>query len=362
MRLSEIVINRIKEEGPISFHDFMEMCLYFPELGYYTSTKDKIGKNGDYFTSSTLSPVFGELVGKQLEEMWNYLGQESFDIVEYGAGTGALCDAILNYLKKNEKLYKNVNYYIIEKSSAMRDKQKAYLNEKVSWHDSIQSIPEINGCILSNELVDNFAVHQVVMKNELMEVFVDYKNGFVELLHPAKKELKEYLSELRVHLEKEFRTEINLQATNWIKEIAGYLKKGYVLTIDYGYPSHELYSEDRKAGTLMCYNKHKINSQPYHDIGEQDITSHVNFSAICLWGYKNGLEYSGFTDQRRFLSALGFRDHLKKTETPGQDYLNFKKERFLTDTLLREMGSKFKVLIQHKGVLKNNLKGLQVCE
>jgi SAM-dependent MidA family methyltransferase len=336
----------------------MEMCLYFPELGYYTSVSDKIGKNGDYFTSPTFSPVFGELIGKQLEEMWNVLEQKPFTIVEYGAGTGALCAAILGYLKNNQKLYNELHYCIIEKSLVMREKQKIHLNEKVSWYDSIKSIPEINGCVLSNELVDNFSVHQVVMKNELMEVFVDYNNGFIELLEPAKKELIDYMTELKVDLTNEFRTEINLEAIKWIKEIAEYLKKGYVLTIDYGYPSFELYNEYRGYGTLMCYNKHKTNNKPYHNIGAQDITSHVNFSALCLWGFKNGLQYSGFTDQSRFLSALGFKDHIKTKEIPGQDYFNFKNETNLTQTLIKEMGSKFKVLIQHKNTPEYKLMGL----
>ena len=137
-----------------------------------------------------------------------------------------------------------------------------------------------------------------------------------------------------------------------------HFKKGYVLTIVYGYPSFELYSDYREFGTLMCYNKHKTNNHPYSFIGAQDITSHVNFSALCLWGYKNGLEYSGFTDQSRFLSALGFREQIKKNAIPGQDYLNFKNEMLLTQTLIKEMGTKFKVLIQQKDTPNHKLIGL----
>lgn len=359
MLLAEIIQERIQKEGPVSFHDFMEMSLYYPQLGYYTSSKDKIGTGGDYYTSPNLTPVFGAMIGHQLEEMWITLGEKKFTIVEYGAGTGSLCHAVLDFLKRNRKLYDQLNYCIIEKSPVMREKEKAHLNEKVSWYNSIKEIPEITGCILSNELVDNFSVHQVVMEDELMEIFVDYKNGFVEVLKPASKELKDYLAELKVVLPKGFRTEINLEATDWIKEIAASLKRGYAITIDYGYPSSELYREYRSCGTLMCYNKHKINDHPYIDIGEQDITSHVNFSALTHWGYKNGLEYCGFTEQGHFLLALGFREYLKKTEVPGDDYLNYKKEVFLTRTLLMDMGSKFKVLIQHKGMSRPELLGLK---
>src|ERR1700739_1572357 len=157
MLLSEIIKQKIVSEGPISFRDFMEMALYYPELGYYTSTKDKIGKSGDYYTSTTLTPVFGELIGRQLEEMWYLLGEEPFTIVEYGAGTGALCNSILGFLKSNKKLYNELKHCMLEKSTSLRTIQKQLLNEKVSWHDSIQSITGITGCILSNELVDNFS-------------------------------------------------------------------------------------------------------------------------------------------------------------------------------------------------------------
>src|SRR3546814_13123721 len=129
--------------------------------------------------------------------MWSILGKGPFTIVEYGAGTGALCRAILDFLKRDKKLYDQLHYCIIEKSPSMREKEKAILHEKVSWHDSIQTIPNIKGCILSNELVDNFAVHQVVMADELMEVFVGYENGFIERLVPANDRLKDRSDERR---------------------------------------------------------------------------------------------------------------------------------------------------------------------
>src|SRR5688572_14846279 len=164
--LSEIIIQKIKNEGPVSFHDFMEMALYYPELGYYMSAQNKIGTNGDYYTSSNLTPVFGAMIGRQIEEMWSLLEEKAFTVVEYGAGTGFLCHDILDHLKNNEKSYNQLTYCIIEKSPVMREKEKAHLNEKVIWYNSIRDIPEINGCILSNELLDNFSVHQVVMEDE----------------------------------------------------------------------------------------------------------------------------------------------------------------------------------------------------
>ncbi len=360
MQLTDVIIQKIKEEGPVPFHDFMDMCLYYPDLGYYTSPEDKIGPSGDYYTSANLSPVFGALIGKQIEKMWSILDEQPFTIVEYGAGTGLLCHDILDYLKDKETLYNQLNYCIIEKSPVMREKMKKHLREKVSWYDSIDEIGEITGCILSNELVDNFPVHQVVMEDELMEVFVDHANGFVELLRPAREELSDYLAELDVQFPKGFRAEINLKAIEWIKEIASALKQGFVITIDYGYVSSELYRENRSSGTLMCYHKHSLNDYLYENIGEQDITSHVNFSALQHWGLKYGLDYCGLTSQAQFLLALGLIESLNKTMEQGEpSWLDYKKHAFLKHTLLVDMGSKFKVLIQRKGVPDHEVLGLK---
>lgn len=360
MILSELIIEKIQKEGPVSFHDFMEMALYYPELGYYTSDKEKIGPDGDFYTSSNLTSAFGAMIGKQLEEMWHLLDRKPFTIVEYGAGTGALCHDILDYLKSNEKFYANLKYCIIEKSPAMREKEKNHLHEKVSWHESIAEIGEINGCIISNELLDNFSVHQVIMKENLMEIFVDYKDDFFEILKPADESLTNYFSEMNVQLPKEFHAEINLQAIQWIKEIAASLKKGFIITIDYGYLSDDLYCPKRSWGTLMCYNHHKVNSHPYVDIGKQDITSHVNFSALTHWGLKNGIEVCGFTDQPRFLLALGFKEYLRQQEEKNENITQSAlKEAILTHAFLTDMGSKFKVLIQQKGISQPELSGLK---
>jgi SAM-dependent MidA family methyltransferase len=338
----------------------MEMSLYYPDLGYYTSAHETIGKKGDYFTSPELTPAFGAMIAKQVEEMWKIMGEVPFTIVEFGAGTGMLCYDVLNYLKNNQPLYKDLRYCIIEKSPAMRDKQQQHLHEKVSWHINIRDIGDITGCILSNELIDNFSVHQVVMQDELMEVFVQYENGFTEILRPADTALKNYLKELDIQLPKDFRTELNLEAVEWIKEIAGSVKKGFIITIDYGYTSAELYSPRRSCGTLLCYNKHTINEDPYKHIGSQDITSHVNFSALCYWGLKNGLECCGLTDQAHFLLSMGFKEYLRQTLQDENDIIQMvKKESFLTHMLLVDMGSRFKVLIQQVNLPKHTLSGLR---
>lgn len=355
MVLKDLIIQKIQQSGPISFHDYMEMALYYPGLGYYTSPVEKFGKEGDYYTSPIISSMYGQMLGKQLEEMWYLLGKESFTIVEYGAGTGALAGDILTWLKNNEVLYNDLQYVIIEKSESLRKVQQHLPADKVRWVDDIQEINGFTGCVLSNEVLDNFAVHSVVMKDELMEVFVDYTDGFKEILKPAGTILKEYLFEQNITLPADYRTEINLQAINWIKDIAENMQKGFVITVDYGYPAPEYYAEKRSLGTLACYYRHTVTEKYYENIGKQDITAHVNFTALVVYGKKAGLQFSGFCNQNYFLRSLGLANHLRTLEMNAEN-----KESFLEiNKLIMDMGHKFKVLIQHKNTDVKFLTGMQ---
>jgi len=362
--LEQIIIDRIKKGGPIAFRDYMEMALYHPGIGYYTSSTDKIGPEGDFYTSSNVSPIYGEMIGRQLEEMWEHLGYGPFTIVECGAGTGKLCHDVLAYLQKNKPLSKVLEYCIVERSAAMREKECSLVGDSVKWYDSITELPEVTGCIFSNELIDNFAVHQVVMQQELMEVFVDYDEGFKEVLVPASAELKTYFDELGVELSPGFRAEVNLEAVNWIRSVARRLKKGYVLTIDYGYPSSELYKEHRREGTIVCYNHHTVNSEPYSEVGAQDITSHVNFSSLHHWGTKHGLDLCGFTNQAFFLLSLGIGERLAQNlaQNAKDWYTGYRRNSHIIQNLLIDMGHKFKVLIQRKNLPQVQLSGLKLAQ
>jgi SAM-dependent MidA family methyltransferase len=356
MLLQDIIIQKIQKNGPLSFRHFMDMALYYPDLGYYTGKTQVIGPEGDFFTSCTLSPVFGVLLARQVEEIWYKMGKGPFKVIEYGAGTGALCSAILKHLRSNEELYDRLEYCILEKSPVMREKEKAVVNDKVKWYEHLSEIKNAEGCIISNELVDNFPVHVVEMRDELMEVCVNFSGGrFNETLVPAGDELKNYFSELRVDLMKGYRAEVNLEAVNWMRDIATCMKKGYVITIDYGDPSSEIYSKPN--GTLKCFYSHKINYSPFSNIGQQDITADVNFSALCLWGHKFGLNYCGFREQAGFLMALGYNQVLKHAQQ-APTASSYRKEAFLTNLLIHEMGKKFKVLIQEKDGAGRELLGL----
>ncbi|HVY76205.1 MAG TPA: SAM-dependent methyltransferase [Puia sp.] len=351
--LKENIIDRIRKEGPMSFRSFMDTCLYDPEWGYYNARQERIGKQGDFYTSPCISPLFGEMVARQIEECWALMGKPPFTIVEYGAGPGHLCRDILIALKPNDALYSGLRYCIIEQSAGMQKAEKELLPEKVSWHSGILDIPDLQGCVLSNELLDNFPVHQVVMQQELMEVFVDYREPeeFAELLRPASPQLKEYFRGLEVSLPLGFRTEVNLQMIPWIRDIARALQRGFLITIDYGSYSSALYDEKRRQGTLLCYHRHTINDNPYARPGEQDITAHVNFSALNRWGERFGLSSLGLTSQFRFLQGLGLAARLRE--------LAVDRQKHAAAAFLMDLSARIKVFVQQKGLGLCPLSGLQ---
>jgi SAM-dependent MidA family methyltransferase len=179
-------------------------------------------------------------------------------------------------------------------------------------------------------------------------------------LKPAKKELTDYFSELKVQLPEGFLTEVNLEAKSWIKDVSQSLQKGYVITIDYGSLSAELYSKGRSCGTLLCYYKHQKNDNPYQFIGLQDITTHINFSAISHWGSQYGMDFCGIVDQAQFLLALGIKEYQNSALNNNPNNLALvMQESMINYRLLIDMGMKFKVLIQQKGVPKYPLSGLK---
>jgi SAM-dependent MidA family methyltransferase len=204
------------------------------------------------------------------------------------------------------------------------------------------------------------------MEDRLMEVFVDYDGDFTETLRPAGPALTGYLQQLGVTLPQGFRAEINLEATEWIGQVSAALRKGFVITIDYGNSSSALYHD--KTGTLICYHRHTMNHSPYAFIGEQDITSHVNFSALDHWGRREGLEYCGYTSQARFLQGLGLNRRLyqleKENASDPRGPAGETRQAVLHQlyTLLVGMGNTFKVLIQRKDIGHGFLSGLQFSQ
>ncbi len=365
--LVEVIKDRIKKEGSISFRDFMDIALYYPELGYYTSPKAKIGGYGDFFTASELDRAFGDLLGKQFVEIYHKLKEKTFQIVEIGAGKGYLAHDILRYIKENHpEVYRNIQYILIEKSPYHIEIQKEVLKdfENVKWVQNIIDFEDnsITGIIFSNELFDSFPVHVIRKINgKIYEVYITLEGEEVkEILKEASDDILRYLKELKINIPEGMQTEINLDAVDYIQKIGKKLKKGYVITIDYGYPSAELYKPYRMRGTLLCYHKHRYSENFYENVGLQDITSHVNFSALAYYGKIAGLETTGFTDQVHFLTNLGLMDIFAQLQEKGDLESYERINRLKTLVLPKGMGEKFKILVQHKNVKNPQIKGLEI--
>jgi SAM-dependent MidA family methyltransferase len=362
--LRKEIVSLINGKGKITFADFMELALYHPEYGYYTSGKEKIGKRGDYYTSSDVHSVFGELIARQLEQMWRLLGSNRFTVVEIGAGKGWLCHDILNYVRDEyPEFFERIDYKIVEISQNLIERQSNTLKgleEKVSWESFSEdgfSFNPIEGCFLSNEFVDSLPVHQVVVENDcLKEIYVTVQDGeFCEKIDDlSSQELRDYFDNSKTFLKEGQRAEVNLKALDWVKNIFYCLNRGFILTIDYGHLADALYCEERYRGTLMCYYEHTTSENPYERIGNQDITSHVNFSSIIEEGIKSGLSTTGFVRQSNFLIALGILNKMNEVQGDFSELLTMK-NLFMPGG----MGDVFKVLIQHKGIDNPELIGLR---
>jgi SAM-dependent MidA family methyltransferase len=362
--LRKDIINLINRRGKITFADYMELALYHPKHGYYTSEKEKIGKKGDYYTSSDVHSVFGELIARQLEQMWRLMGSSRFTIVEIGAGKGWLCHDILTFIKDEYPgFFEKIDYKIVEISQNLIERQSNTLKGlegKVSWESFSEdgfSFDPIQGCFLSNEFVDSLPVHQVIVENDsLKEIYVTIKDDeFCEEIDDLSSPvLRDYFNNSKIDLKEGQRAEVNLKILDWVKKISSCLNRGFVITIDYGHLAEELYSKQRYRGTLICYYEHATSENPYERIGRQDITSHVNFSSIMEEGTRFGLSTTGFTRQSNFLKALGILN--KMNEVQG----DFKKLLTMKNLFLPGgMGDVFKVLIQHKGIDNPELIGLR---
>lgn len=361
-----MIIKKILSEGPINFETFMDMALYHPYLGYYMKDTTKIGKEGDFYTSPHLHPIFGAMIARQLEEMWLLMDRpEPFYIIEMGAGMGYLAKDILDYLhnrKEKKGIFKKIKYTIIELNPLIMARQQELLSnfkDKVQWFSSMNELEPIKGCFLSNELLDAFPVRLVEKENDLKEIYVSVRNGnFVELKMPAGEEIRSYFEEFHINLPVRYRTEVNLRIKNWLKDIDSRLKEGFIITIDYGYTKDDYYSEERNRGTLLCYHKHQISEDPYKNIGEQDITSHVNFSSLKKWGDEIGIKTLGFCPQGTYLVSLGLDEVIEELYGGDHDFFEIAKIKGLI--LPQGMGQSHNVMIQYKGKKEFNLKGFSL--
>lgn len=353
---------RISANGPITFSDYMESCLYDPDYGYYSS--EKRTRFADYFTSVDVHPIFGRLLARQMEQMWQILDRPSeFVIVESGAGIGRLAKHILDFSASHLiDFYSALRYVTVERSATRRATHARILAAHFST-DRAQSSAELPenisaGCILSNEMFDAMPVHRVVQEKSGLreinvghagEIFVDHISN---ILSPG---IEEYLARQEIKLVEGQHAEINLAACNWISDAAHRLNRGYVLSIDYGYPARELYNPRRMEGTLLAYRDHKVSENYFAAPGEQDLTAHVNFTALEIWGRDAGLETLGLIPQSRFLVSLGRKNEFADLYDEGQNETERVRAQLQLSSLIHPegMGQTFQVFIQQKGIKSN---------
>lgn len=394
--LAEILAGRIRTNGPITFAEFMEACLYHPEHGYYSHSEAK--RFADYYTSVDMHPIFGRLLARQLSQMWEVLGRPAeFTAVECGAGPGRLAGHILDFAARAlPEFYSALRYVAVERSVGRRKQNsipdfKSQMSEKAerpiqdsrfkmqehsavanvhgSQFSSAESLAAaasgIVGCILSNELLDALPVHRVVQQSgELREIFVARKgDAFVDhIAEPSTPRLAEYFAEQGILLPEGAQAEVCLAALDWIAQAANALDRGFVLTIDYGHEARELYNERHGRGTLLAYHQHRASEDYYARPGAQDLTAHVTFSALDHWGCKAGLRRVGMVSQSHFLIALGRGNEFADLYDEGMSETERVRARLQLKSLIypEGMGETFSVLVQAKNVAEGvKLAGLE---
>ena len=365
--LAEILAERILAGGPISFPEFMRECLYHPVHGYYSRASAR--RLGDYYTSVDVHPIFGRLLARQLAEMWKLLGSpRAFMVVEAGAGTGRLAAHILDFSAVSlPEFYAALQYVAVERSAVRRADHAARLAEHLNAGraSSANEIPSAitAGCILSNELLDALPTHRVIVqRGQFREMFVGFANGrFTEVLgDPSSAAIQEYFQEQGIALEEGQQAEACLEACEWIERAGRTLERGFILTIDYGQEAKALYNEHHNRGTLLAYRDHTVSENLLDRPGEQDLTSHVNFTALDLWGGRSGLVRTGIVTQSEFLVCLGRGNEFADLYEPGQTELEKLRARLLLKNLIHPegLGEKFQVMIQHKGIVAPRLTGM----
>jgi SAM-dependent MidA family methyltransferase len=351
---SDRVAERIRSEiaasgGWISFARYMELALYAPGLGYYSAGAKKLGRAGDFVTAPEISPLFGQTLARQVKQVL----EAGFDqVLEVGAGSGALAATLLEELERSGKVPRN--YFILELSADLRERSRdtlaarvPHLLERVAWLNRLP--PAFSGVVLGNEVLDAMPVHVVRMHGgRTEEGGVGVRN---ERLHwswrLASGELLDAVRTLA--LAEGFSTEIHLAARGFMRSLAAVMEKGVAFFVDYGFPQKEYYHPQRKGGTIMCHYRHQAHADPFFAPGLQDITSHVDFSAVASAARDGGLELAGYTSQAQFLVNCGITDVMART--PAEDEARFLPLANQANRLMSpaEMGELFKAIAFARG-------------
>lgn len=323
--------------GWIAFARYMELALHEPGLGYYAGGAAKLGAGGDFATAPELGPLFARTLARQVAQLL----EPGEAILEFGAGSGALAAQLIEELRPER-------YLILETSAGLRARQRARLGARAQW---LERLPEkFRGVMLANEVADAMPVHAVAWRNEgIMERGVreiDARLGWAE--RPAQGELLAVARQLRVPVP--YASEIGLVSRAWMRLLASRLERGALLLVDYGFPEREYYHPQRDMGTLMCHYRHRAHGDVFFHPGLQDITAHVDFTALARAAAHGGLEVLGYASQASFLVDCGITEVLE-AEDP-RDVARYAPRAAEAQKLLSpaEMGELFKVLAVGRGV------------
>ena len=358
--LRERIADEIRRIGPIPFSRYMELCLHEPELGYYSRPREKFGKSGDFYTSSDVHAVFGRLLARQFEEMWRALDSpDRIDLIELGPGRGLFARDVLDWSARQfPEFFGGVHYWLVEQSAHLRTKLRERLAEHVAAGKCVipDSLEEAatgagnNLIIFGNEFFDALPVEVIDYRGT---VRVGTENGrFIETFVPPSAAELAFLDRYSVHPEERERVEAPLLSLEWMDRIARAFDQrcGFLVLIDYGYTREEQLA-GRHRDTIMAYRQHVATPSPYEAPGEQDITAHVNFTALRAAGLEHGLEELGLLTQAQFLIGIGeateFADAFQDCRLPQERAkVALQLKHLISPT---GMGEAFQVLLMSHG-------------
>ena len=397
MNLRQKIEQEIRERGTIPFSRYMELCLYDPEFGYYSRNAEKFGKAGDFYTSSDVHAVFGRLLARQFEEMWRALGKpEQIDVLELGPGRGLFAQDVLDWSeKKFPEFFRAVRYTLAERSASLRERLAANLRHRISsgkvvvqsqfgdsgFNNQSEDMPqppaggdarrstarfvaEAPLIVFANEFFDALPV-EILSEQGALRINLGDGN-FVEEWAPASAAELEFLDRYGVHPETGMRTEATLVAQKQMANLSAAIEEGFLVTIDYGYTREEQLA-GRHLGTVMTYRQHSASPNPYEAPGDQDITAHVNFTALASTAEQSGMRAHQLLTQSQFLLGIGeanqFGDAFEECRLPEERAkIALQLKHLVTPA---GMGETFQVLVASKDVpceSVENLSGLSFAK
>ena len=361
--LQQVIAARIREAGPIGFDEFMRMALYHPAHGYYVCCDPTL----DYQSSPNVHPVFGATIARQVIDFWRLLDRPPlFEVFEAGAGNLRLAHDMLRAISVEEpNLYDALSHTVQDETltldNASRRIESAGLPlDKVSTASALPDGSVIEGCILSNELLDALPVHRVRQQDgSLYELRVGLEGErFVDVQVEAPADVLAYFDALGLRPGEGSVAEVNLDAPIWITRAANALRRGYMLTLDYGYEASEMYVSWRKRGTLLTFYRHTSGDDPYIHVGQQDITASVDFTTVRRAGESAGLRTYGTTTQSELLANLGAGDLLGQPPAPDEIEAYYGLRRAVIELTDASGLGRIRALIQGKGTPDTQPRGL----